>query len=98
MRDKFNGELQIGSSREFVEGRTFPRGVCSANANAPMFASSEQRPTMIFLECFRSAGKERWRGFAPSFSAHVRLGEHGAPVQGWGLRVAGLGRSRGRAL
>jgi hypothetical protein len=25
-------------------------------------------------------GEELWWGFAPSFSAHVRFGEHGAPV------------------
>jgi hypothetical protein len=28
--------------------------------------------------------KKRWKGLpAPSFSAHVRFGEHGAPVQGF---------------
>jgi hypothetical protein len=30
--------------------------------------------------------QERWKGCAPSFSAHVRWGEHGAPVQGRGPR------------
>jgi hypothetical protein len=39
----------------------------------------------IFFECFYSTRKEPWMGFAPSFSAHVRLGEHGAPVQGLGF-------------
>jgi hypothetical protein len=34
----------------------------------------------LFCPPSRSVG----RGFAPSFSAHVRLGEHGAPVQGSG--------------
>jgi hypothetical protein len=28
--------------------------------------------------------RKRWEGCAPSFSAHVRWGEHGAPVQGDG--------------
>jgi hypothetical protein len=35
-----------------------------------------------FLQPYLSVG---W-GCAPSFSAHVRWGEHGAPVQGEGLR------------
>jgi hypothetical protein len=35
--------------------------------------------------------KKLWRGFAPSFSAHVRFGERGAPVQ----FPAGLFRDRG---
>jgi hypothetical protein len=43
--------------------------------------------------------KKLWRGFAPSFSAHVRLGERGAPVQfptdwfldlGFGVECCGI--------
>jgi hypothetical protein len=51
-------------------------------------------PKTIFFECFYSichgviGGVRALEGLCPSYSAHVRWGEHGAPVQG--LRSCGL--------
>src|ERR1700758_2799887 len=52
---------------------------------------------LLLLTAVSAMRKSVGRGCAPSFSAHVRWGEHGAPVQGRGLRsLLYLGR-RGRA-
>jgi hypothetical protein len=34
-----------------------------------------------FFECFHSTSRSSGRDFAPSFSAHVRWCEHGAPIE-----------------
>jgi hypothetical protein len=54
---------------------------CFSNAFTPC-ARALTRPNSILPQS-RSVG----RGCAPSFSAHVRCGEHGAPVQGVGFVV-----------
>ena len=41
---------------------------------------------LLLLTAVSAMSKSVARGCAPSSSAHVRLGEHGAPVQGRGLR------------
>src|ERR1700756_4033931 len=41
---------------------------------------------LLLLTAVSPISKTVGRGCAPSSSAHVRLGEHGAPVQGRGLR------------
>src|SRR6201993_3888254 len=41
---------------------------------------------LLLLTAVSAISKSVGRGCAPSSSAHVRWGEHGAPVQGGGLR------------
>src|SRR6201994_1302116 len=41
---------------------------------------------LLLLTAVCAMSKSVGRGCAPSSSAHVRWGEHGAPVQGTGLR------------
>ncbi len=51
----------------------------------PMFADSGVRGLkMTFFPMFLVRGVRTFEGLRPSYSAHVRWGEHGAPVQGVG--------------
>ena len=52
-----------------------------------MFAPAYIGLKTIFFQCFRFAGQQKLlKGIRPSYFTHVRWCEHGAPVQGKGLR------------
>jgi hypothetical protein len=54
---------------------------------APAYMGRKRILQMLSLDVrqFLILSAERWTGLRPSFSAHLRWGEEGAPVQGRGL-------------
>jgi hypothetical protein len=56
------------------------RVVLDTNIVVSALLTPQGPPARVFLMILLQQDGKRWWGFAPSYSAHVRWGERGAPV------------------